>query len=144
MEDVNIDYVTDANVVMSMLISGRSQYRRIFSAYNLYAPDFLFSELQNYQDVIIQKRRGDSVQLQDFSIGLFRNLCVLPELIIQPETWQKARQFCTDIDPKDVPYVALSISLNYPLLTRDKPLYIGLRKKGFRDVLLFNEFLALQ
>ena len=38
---------------------------------------------------------------------------------------------------------ALSISLDIPLLTRDKPLYTGLRKKGFRNVLLFNEFLAL-
>jgi len=46
------------------------------------------------------------------------------------------------IDPKDVAYVALSISTGFSLVTRDKVLYTGLRKKGFRSVLLFDELLA--
>ena len=55
----------------------------------------------------------------------------------------KRRQIAHELltDPDDID---LSISLDIPLLTRDKPLYTGLRKKGFRNVLLFNEFLALQ
>lgn len=144
MEQESIDYVVDANVIMSMLISGRSYYRRIFRAYNLYSPDFVFSEIKNYQEVILEKRKIDDELLQEFGVSLFRNLCVIPELLVKNEAWEKAQFYCAGVDPKDVPYVALSISLNTPLLTRDKPLYTGLRKKGFRNVLLFNEFLALQ
>lgn len=144
MADVNIDYVLDANVVMSMLISGRSQYRRIFRAYNLYSTNFLYTELEKYRAIILQKTRNDEGLFREFTITLFRNLCVIPELIISEIHWEKARFYCEGIDPKDVAYVALSISLDIPLLTRDKPLYTGLRKKGFRNVLLFNDFLAQQ
>jgi predicted nucleic acid-binding protein len=41
------------------------------------------------------------------------------------------------IDLKDAIYVALAMQLDLPLLTRDNPLYEGLRKQGFRKVMLF-------
>ncbi len=144
MADVNIDYVLDANVVMSMLISGRSQYRRVFRAYNLYSTNFLYTELEKYRTIILQKSRSDREIFQDFGVSLFRHLCVIPELLIEEIHWEEARFYCEGIDPKDVAYVALSISLDIPLLTRDKPLCTGLRKKGFRNALLFNDFLTLQ
>jgi len=36
-------------------------------------------------------------------------------------------------------YVALSIELVYPLLTRDKPLADGLRTNGFTNVITLDE-----
>ena len=61
----------------------------------------------------------------------------MQEAVLGLKRRQIARKLLPDLN-------ALSISLDIPLLTRDKPLYTGLRKKGFRNVLLFNEFLALQ
>lgn len=144
MADETIDYVLDANVIMSMLISGRSQYKRIFRDYNLYSTNFLYVELEKYRGTILQKTHSDNEAFRAFGISLFRYLCVVPELLIEEIHWEKARFYCEGVDPKDVAYVALSISLDITLLTRDKPLYTGLRKKGFRNVLLFNDFLALQ
>ena len=46
---------------------------------------------------------------------------------------------CRDIDPKDTDYVALSLELNHPLLTRDKPLADGLRAKGYTNLVLLDE-----
>lgn len=45
------------------------------------------------------------------------------------------------IDPKDIHYLALSLQLGFVLLTRDKPLQRGLRKQGYRNVVLFEDFL---
>ena len=47
---------------------------------------------------------------------------------------------CQDIDIKDISFVALSIETGLTLLTRDKKLHDGLRKKKFRQVRLFEDF----
>jgi hypothetical protein len=39
--------------------------------------------------------------------------------------------------------LALSIELDIPLITRDEPLYKGLRKKGYKNVTLFSDFVEL-
>jgi len=44
-----------------------------------------------------------------------------------------------NIDIKDVVYIALSIELNFPVLTRDTILYNGLKNKGFTQIKLFDE-----
>ena len=46
---------------------------------------------------------------------------------------------CKDIDEKDTPFLALSLELKLPLITRDKKLYNGLLEKGIKDVILFEE-----
>ena len=65
----------------------------------------------------------------------------MPTYLIEDEAKQKAIKLVEDIDVKDVSYVALSIQLDLTLLTRDIPLYECLRKKGFRNVQLFDVFL---
>ena len=41
----------------------------------------------------------------------------------------------SDIDPDDIVFVALSLSLNAYLWTGDKALYDGLKAKGFKNIL---------
>ncbi len=63
-------------------------------------------------------------------------------MAVSDEDWIYAVELCRDVDPKDVAYVALSLSTGFPLITRDKPLHAGLGRKGFRNVMLFDEFLS--
>jgi predicted nucleic acid-binding protein len=144
MADATIDYVLDANIIMSMFIRGKARYEQLIKLFRFYSPDYLFTELEIHQAVILTKTQFDEAALRHFTINLFSRLTILPALFIQENDLKKARFYCEGVDSKDVAYVALSISLDIPLLTRDKPLYTGLRKKGFRNVLLFNDFLALQ
>ena len=65
---------------------------------------------------------------------------MVPEFIYAGASTQSAMQLCADIDLKDTAYVALAIELDSTLLTRDKPLHDGLKKKGFDPVMLFDEF----
>lgn len=44
---------------------------------------------------------------------------------------------------KDISYVSLAMQLDLLLLTRDNPLHEGLRKQGFKKVMLFDDFLRI-
>jgi len=136
------DYVIDANIIFSSLLSGKRFYRKLFESYIFYTPDFALNEIQNYQDVILKKTKLNKEQLQEFTLFIFAKLIVAPEFYITNESRQKAYDLCIDIDLKDIIYVALSIELRCPLITRDKLLYNGLIQKGYTNLILFNDFLS--
>ncbi len=132
-------YVTDANVIFSSLISGQDNYLELVSINRLYLPDFALVELQEYQQIIWEKTKQNPDELKAFTLALFDKITVVPNLLISLPNYRTAYELCKDIDPKDMTYVALSIELSYPLLTRDKPLADGLRAKGFISVVTLDE-----
>ncbi|MDZ7935285.1 MAG: PIN domain-containing protein [Emticicia sp.] len=134
-------YIVDANVLMSMLISGKAIYRTLLREYVFLSSDFAFIEIDKYQEVILQKAKLDSDSFKHFSYFLFSNLHFLPNYVIDGNVKQKAIALASDIDIKDVAYVALSMQLDITLLTRDQTLHDGLRKKGFRKIQMFDDFL---
>jgi predicted nucleic acid-binding protein len=62
--------------------------------------------------------------------------------VISDEAILKAIELTKDIDIKDSSYIALAIELDCVLLTRDKPLIKGVKKKGFRKIMTFEGFLT--
>jgi predicted nucleic acid-binding protein len=135
------DFIIDANVLMSMLISGKAIYRTLLKECTFISSDFALIEIEKYNDVIQQKTRLDKDTFQEFSYFLFSNINFMPSYLIDNQVKTKAKLLVSDIDLKDVSYVALAIQLDITLLTRDKLLYEKLRKKGFRKVQLFDDFL---
>lgn len=138
---MNFKYIIDANVLMSILISGKSQYINLLSLYDFVMPDFAFAELNLYQEVIHQKTKLDSLQFRKYAYTLFSLISFVPSFIQETDSVQEARRLCAKVDPKDVSYVALAIDTDLVLLTRDAKLYQGLRKQGFKKVELFETFL---
>jgi predicted nucleic acid-binding protein len=53
------------------------------------------------------------------------------ELSLSRASVEEADRLCADLDPKDTPFVALTIELGGRLWTGDKALVRGLRAKGF-------------
>ena len=135
------DYVLDANIVMSILLSGKADYRPILAFFNFILPDFVMVEVEKYSNVIKSKSRLKETELLLWTYFVFSQLTILPQYALQPESLIKAEALLENVDLKDVAYVALAMQLDLPLLTRDKPLYHGLRKQGFRKVQLFENFL---
>ena len=135
-------YIIDANVIFSSLISGRSEYIDLATTDQLYLPDFGLIELQQYQRVIFEKTRQKPEELKQYTLALFRKITVVPNLLISFPNYRSAFELCKGIDEKDITYVALSLELNHPLLTRDKPLATGLRAKGFTNVIILDELFA--
>lgn len=75
---------------------------------------------------------------------VFNELTILPAYVLNQRGISKAVDLLSAIDLKDIAYLALSMQLELVLLTRDKPLYRGLKKQGFRKVMLFEDFISNQ
>ncbi|HLP62207.1 MAG TPA: PIN domain-containing protein [Candidatus Deferrimicrobium sp.] len=106
----------------------------------MFFPDFIFEEIKKYENRILRKTRL-TINFKEFCKEIFSHLVVIPKLAIDDENWIKAIDLCKDVDEKDTAYVALSLELDIPLLTRDNKLYRGLRKKQFENVILLEKFL---
>lgn len=135
------NYVIDANILMSMLISGNASYKPILEFYDFYLPEFVLVEVEKYKSQLLLRTKMNADEFFKWSILVFSKITVLPNYILSPESLEKSNLLLNDIDIKDTAYLALSIQLDLPLLTRDKPLATGLRKKGFRRVMMFDDFL---
>ncbi len=135
------NYVIDANILMSMLISGNASYKPILEFYDFYLPEFVLVEVEKYKSQLLLRTKMNEDEFFKWSILVFSKITVLPNYILSPESLEKSNLLLNDIDIKDTAYLALSIQLDLPFLTRDKPLATGLRKKGFRRVIMFDDFL---
>lgn len=136
-----IDFVIDANILMSILISGRASYKPILAFHNFILPEFVLIEIEKYKQILMTKTRMSENEFIEWSYFVFSEITILPNYILKKEILEKTEILLSDIDTKDIAYVALAMQLDLPLLTRDKPLYKGIRKKGFRKVMLFEDFL---
>ncbi len=135
------EFVIDANILISMLISGKASYKPILTYFKFYTPDYAFDEIEKYKSQIIEKTRLDSQEFQRFTFFIFNHISVFPNFILSNEAIEKAYKIRHDVDIKDISYVALAIEFNCFLLTRDKQLAKGLKKKGFRKVMVLEDFL---
>lgn len=135
------NYVIDANILMSMLISGNASYKPILEFYDFYLPEFVLVEVEKYKSQLLLRTKMNENEFFKWSILVFSKITVLPNYILSTESLEKSNLLLNDIDIKDTAYLALAIQLDLPLLTRDKPLAAGLKKKGFRRVMMFDDFL---
>jgi len=51
------EFVVDANVLISIMISGKSSYKPILTFFDFYTPDFVFEEIEKYKPTIIEKTK---------------------------------------------------------------------------------------
>jgi predicted nucleic acid-binding protein len=134
-------FVVDVNIVFSGVLSRKEIYKKLFSEYKLFIPDFSLLELDKYRDVILNKaKKVNADDLRSFTLFIFSKIVVVPDYLISKESYTRAEILVESIDEKDVAYVALAEELDLILLTRDKKLYNGLKAKGFEKVVLFEDF----
>lgn len=134
-------FVIDSNILFSAIISSREIYFEIIKKFDLYTPDFALKEIEKYEELILRKTKLAKKELNAFLVRLFRGITILPSIIIDKDSKQKAFELCKDIDEKDTPFIALAIEMGIPFVTNDKKLYKELRKKEFSNIFLFEDFL---
>ena len=128
---------------MNCLISGRETYQQLFKKHSFYAPDFIFSEMQEHQAEILRKTHLRPSTLKEYTLTLFGKIVFVPNFLISTQSYLQAFWWCKDIDPEDTPYIALAIEFDIPFITKDDTLVEGLRTKGFDKIISFKEFLSL-
>jgi len=136
------EYIIDTNVVMNMFISGKAHYRTILTFCKFYLPEFSLTELDDYKQIIFEKTKFSEQELNDFIYFTFSSISVIPTFALSKKSIKMANNLCENIDIKDISFVALSIDMNLKLLTRDEQLYNGLKRKKYKEIMLFKDFLS--
>ncbi|BAD85048.1 hypothetical protein, conserved [Thermococcus kodakarensis KOD1] len=119
-----MELVLDFNVIFSAL-HGRGVAYRIFmenhvlERFRFLIPAYLWEELDSKRERISRLTHLSEDEVAYVLSIIRRQTVVIPENIVL-QGMEKAREICPD--PKDIPYVALALALNVPLLTGDKKL----------------------
>ena len=132
--------VVDANIIFSALIKGNQVYIKILN--NSDAPDFIFVELEKYENRILRKV-SNRQKMKKIIHKLFKKISIIPKIGLAKTNIRKAYNLCKDIDEKDTPYVALALELDAYLWTNDKKLANKLKEKGFSKILTTEELIKL-
>jgi len=135
-----MNIVVDTNIVFSALINSRSIIPEIivtpYSNFRFYTSEYLFDELEKHKNKLQKASKLSEKEINRAKAELFKYINTISLEIIPTEIWQQAKDLTFDIDPDDIPFVALSIYLDAYLWTGDKILYNGLQSKGFNKILL--------
>ena len=131
--------VVDTNIVFSALIKSDSAIAEIIiysqKKYKFFSSEFLLVELNNHHEKLKKASNLNDEQIGIARYRLFKYIDFLSLELIPKACWIKAEKLVSDIDPDDIVFVALSLSLNAYLWTGDKVLYDGLKAKGFKNIL---------
>ena len=116
-----MDLVIDANIVFSALISSEGKTAELLfsNKVKLFAPEFLFEEIEKYKEEIIQKSGLSEVEF-DLALAIIKSkISVVPEQEFS-SSFAQAEEVCPD--PNDREYFALAISLHCSIWSNDKRL----------------------
>jgi predicted nucleic acid-binding protein len=64
-------YVIDANILMSMLISGNASYKPILEFYDFYLPEFVLVEIEKYKSQLLSRTKMNEDEFFKWSILVF-------------------------------------------------------------------------
>jgi len=127
--------VTDANIIVSTLISDTRRIRRILARRDLQfvSPKFIVIELFKHAPKIQKATRLSKDAVLELLSSIINRIKFYEEDSISVGSWTEAFRLCRDVDEKDTPYIALALELDAQIWTNDKELKIGLGKKGFTN-----------
>ena len=113
-----MDFVIDANIVFAALIKDNVTRFILFrDSIRIFAPEFIFSEIEKYSDEICEKSGKSKDELDEVLNIIMRRVTIIPKEEIQSFI-AKAREFSPD--PKDASYLALALKLKIPIWSNDK------------------------
>ena len=126
-----MDLIIDANILFAALITeGLSSELLFREDFQLYAPDYLFSEFEKYREYLKRKTRRSNDDFDELLEVLTRRISLIPIDEIQSYIGEAVK---ISPDVKDVPYVALALKLHIPIWSNDKAL-----KRDLDSIIVYN------
>ncbi len=131
-----MDFVVDANVLISVLIAPAGKTCELFFSdkLRLYAPEYLFEELKKHEEEILDKSKLSRVDLEVALTLLSSRIEFIPFSEFKALI-PKANKICPD--PNDVEYFALVLTLKCVIWSNDKKI----KGQNFVNVLSTSELL---
>ncbi len=130
--------VVDTNIVFSSILNSNGLIGELLfntePQFDFYSPEFMIYELEKYKSKL---KKYTNMSLENIEISIQQVLKKID--LISPEAisefnWNHAYKLTSEVDEKDIPFVATALGINGSIWTGDKKLMNGLRNKGFRDV----------
>lgn len=134
--------VVDSNIVFSALRSLNRSLREklVDNRYNFTLPGFLFVEIFKHKERILMNTSASEEDVLDYLSKVLHQIHFINEDFITTAVFLQAYELCKDVDEKDTTFVALALTLDAQIWTRDEQLKAGVRLKGFDLFVRENEF----
>lgn len=133
--------VIDSSIIFSALISPHSKIRKALleGRFDWYCPNFMSFEIFKHKEKLLKNTKATEEDLYSCYEKILQKVHFINESLIAVEHFLEGYHLCKDIDPKDTPFIALSIELDCRVWSKDVELIGGLRAKGFDRFLEANE-----
>jgi len=126
--------VVDTNILFSALLSADGRQRGVLLGArdaHFYCCRFSIVELFKHKQKLLDLSRLDEGDILECLRILLARLTFHDEMSLSRASVAEAARLCAEVDPKDTPFVALTIELGGRLWTGDCVLVRGLRARGF-------------
>jgi predicted nucleic acid-binding protein len=140
--------VVDANIIFSGILKSSGKIGDLLINSNKFfsfiAPNFLRTEVYNHYEKLIKISNLTLEQILESEYQIYKYITFISEEQISMESWQFADSLVSDIDPKDVVYIAYTKQFKCKLWTGDKKLINGLVKKSYNNILTTENLFVLR
>ena len=126
--------VVDTNILFAALLYRESRLREAILTdigHVFFSPRFVVVEIFKHKERIAAASALGEGELLECLNALLARIIFLDEGIIPIGTWMEGRRLCAGVDPKDAPFVTLTLHVDGRLWTGDGELEAGLRARGF-------------
>lgn len=138
-----VKIVVDTNLVFSALLNSGGRIGKLIlngdKDLKLFSCNFLNTELEKHHDKLTKLSKLSPSKLLELKEIITHNITFVDERLLPPKLLLQTEELLAFIDPKDTPFVALTIYLEAKLWTGDMKLYRGLKAKNFDNVLTSAE-----
>ena len=140
--------IVDASIVFSALLNTNGRIGDLLMnsgrKFNFIAPDFLREEINRHYPRLVKISRLSAAQIKEAEFQIYKQINFISEEQIKPTHWISAEKLVSDVDPKDVQYVAFAKNFRCKIWSGDKALMKGLESKGFNNFISTSDLYKLR
>lgn len=138
--------IVDSNILFSSCISPLGDNADLLLnpnySFEKFSCHYLFVEMFKHQEKIVRLSKQPLENVIEVLYSFVRKITFINEELISFENWTKAENLTNDIDNKDIAFIALTLHITDSYFwTNDNKLILGLRKKGFNNLISTKELL---
>ena len=139
--------IVDTNIVFSAILNTNSRIAQILiyenPKFQFYSCDYLQTEILRHRDKLLKLTKLSVEELLELENFITHNITFINEHLLPEKLIEETQILLQNIDPFDVPFVALANHLNAKLWTGDKKLYNPLKEQNFKNIISTLELSVL-
>ena len=139
--------IIDTNLIFSSISKSEGRIAEIILNPNFHLQltgcYFSYIELFKYKEKLIKASKLAELEFLDVMYQMLKRIHFFNEGMIPKEVINEAYKLTYDIDEKDTIFIAMGMHFKQKLWSADKVLVEGLRKKGYNELILTHELVAM-